>query len=119
MLLISSSETLFVRPRPNSTTFALLLSSWGLPLFRMLSQEEVKARERAAARRNFMERARKAEVHRELCDMENKRRQSQRRAMLVREAKGKDAAAKNIQVNYPMEVITRRFRLFGDIPSVV
>lgn len=107
MLPISSSVRLFVHPRLNSTTSALLLGSRGLPLFQMLSQEDVKARERAAARRNFMERARKAEVRRELRDKEYKRRQSQRRAMLIREAKGRDAAAKNIQVNYHMKVITR------------
>lgn len=72
----------------------------------MLFQEENKARERAAARRNFMERARKAEIRRELRDKENKLRQSQRRAMLIREAKGRNAAAKHIQVKYPMKVIT-------------
>lgn len=66
----------------------------------MHSQEMVKARERQAARKKFLDRARKAEDRRELWVAQNKRRVSQRKAMKVREMKEHGKAARDIQVRF-------------------
>lgn len=58
----------------------------------------MKARERAASRRNFYDRARKAEDRGELREAQQKRRVSQRKAMRVLEIRAKEKAARNIQV---------------------
>ncbi|CAN0476046.1 unnamed protein product [Ectocarpus sp. 12 AP-2014] len=60
-------------------------------------QEVVKARERAAAQKKFLDRARKAEDRGELREAKNKRRVSQRKAMRVLENRERERASRNIQ----------------------
>ncbi|CAM9508962.1 unnamed protein product, partial [Ectocarpus sp. 12 AP-2014] len=59
-------------------------------------QEVVKARERAAAQKKFLDRARKAEDRGELREAKNKRRVSQRKAMRVLENRERERASRNI-----------------------
>ncbi|CBN77064.1 conserved unknown protein [Ectocarpus siliculosus] len=60
-------------------------------------QEVVKARERAAAQKKFLDRARKAEDRGALREAKNKRRVSQRKAMRVLESREREKASRNIQ----------------------
>lgn len=59
----------------------------------------VKARERAAAQKRCLDRARKAEDRGELREAKNKRRVSQRKAMRVLENREREKASRNIQVS--------------------
>ena len=98
-ILNQSSKSNQPSPMPRSSLPALQCSRHCCLLLVWHVQEVVKARERAASRKKFLDRARKAEGRGELREAQQNRRVSQRRMMRVLELQARGKAASNIQVS--------------------